>query len=83
MAHQQHLQHLIDPQNARNWPELTVNRRRNRVFCLGAPAFAALVTGKNDLNLLHNHQNGSNLAGSWCGPGRFPLHPTLTLNLLR
>jgi hypothetical protein len=42
-----------------------------------------LATRKIDLKLLHISQNGSNLAGSWCGPGRFPLHLTLTLNLLR
>ena len=42
-----------------------------------------LATRKIDLNLLHIGPNGSNLAPSWCGPGRFPLHLTLTLNLLR
>ena len=42
-----------------------------------------LAHRKIDLNLLHIGQNGSNLAPSWCGPGRFPLHLTLTLNLLR
>jgi hypothetical protein len=42
-----------------------------------------LARRKIDLRLLHIGQNGSNLAPSWCGPGRFPLHLTLTLNLLR
>src|ERR1051325_9006680 len=30
-----------------------------------------LATRKIDLNLLHIGRNGSNLAPSWCGPGRF------------